>query len=256
MRFCSLQSGSSGNAQYIEYKDTKILVDCGLNGKQTANKLNEIGVNIDDIDAILLTHEHIDHISGAGVISRRHDIPIYANYKTHIASTPIIKDIKNHNRKIIDGDFYIKDLFIKPFSTSHDAAEPIGFSIYGSKKISIITDTGYVTEETIDETNNSDLFFVESNHDLNMLEFGAYPLHLKERIKSEYGHLSNIDCANFLIDNIGENTKYIILCHLSHDNNNEVIAKITVKNLLNDAGIDLPIFVSHRDRIGDVIKLW
>lgn len=255
MRFCSLQSGSSGNAQYIEYNDTKILVDSGLNGKQTATRLTEIGVNIDDIDAILLTHEHIDHISGAGVISRRHDIPIYATYKTHIAAAPIIKDIKNHNRKIIEGEFYIKDLFVKPFNASHDAVDPIGFAIYGSSKISIITDTGYVNEDAIYETKNSDLFFVESNHDLNMLEFGPYPFHLKERIKSEFGHLSNVDCANFLIDNIGENTKYIILCHLSHDNNEEVLAQTTVKNLLHDVGIDLPVLVSHRDRIGEVITL-
>lgn len=255
MRFCSLQSGSSGNAQYIEYKDTKILVDSGLNGRQTANRLTEIGVNIDDIDAIILTHEHVDHISGAGVISRRHDIPIYATADTHIAANPIIKDIKNHNRKIIDGEFQIKDLYIKPFAASHDAIDPLGFAIYGSSKISIITDTGYVTDEALLNSKNSELFFIESNHDLSMLEFGAYPHHLKERIKSEYGHLSNNACAEFLIQNIGENTKYIVLCHLSHDNNDEVLAHITVKNLLHDAGIELPIYVSHRDRIGEVIVL-
>lgn len=255
MRFCSLQSGSSGNAQYIEYKDTKILVDSGLNGRQTANRLTEIGVNIDDLDAIIITHEHVDHISGAGVISRRHDIPIYATAETHIAANPIIKDIKNHNRKIIDGEFQIKDLLIKPFGASHDAIDPLGFAIYGSSKISIITDTGYVTDEAILNSKNSDLFFIESNHDLNMLEFGAYPHHLKERIKSEYGHLSNNACAEFLIQNIGENTKYIVLCHLSHDNNDEVLAHTTVKNLLHDAGVELPIYVSHRDRIGEVITL-
>ncbi len=255
MRFCSLQSGSSGNAQYIEYKDTKILVDCGLNGKQTATRLNEIGVNIDDIDAILITHEHNDHVNGAGVISRRHDIPIYATKSTHEAASIIIKDIKSHNRKFIEGEFYIKDLKITPFKTSHDAVEPRGFAIVGSKKISIITDTGCITDETIEATKDSDLFFVEANHDLNMLEYGPYPQHLKMRIKSEYGHLSNNDCANFLIKNISANTKHIVLCHLSHENNNEVIALTTVKNILHDAGIDIPVSISHRERIGEVISL-
>ena len=255
MKFCSLQSGSTGNVQYIEYKDTKILVDCGLNGKQTASRLAMIGVNIDDIDAILITHEHADHICGAGVISRRHDIPIYATAKTHGAAATTIKDIGKHNRRFIEGEFTIKDLFIKPFATSHDAIDPIGFAIYGNKKISIITDTGFVSEEAFEATKGSTLFFVEANHDLNMLEYGPYPLHLKRRIASTEGHLSNVACAEFLIKNIDKKTKQIVLCHLSHDNNNEVLALMTVKNMLTDAGIDLPICISHRDAIGELIEL-
>ena len=255
MKFCSLQSGSTGNVQYIEYKNTKILVDCGLNGKQTAARLAMIGVNIDDIDAILITHEHVDHVSGAGVISRRHDIPIYATEKTHEAAANIIKDIGRHNRKFIEGEFNIKDLFIKPFRTSHDAVDPVGFAIYGNKKISIITDTGCISEEAMEATKGSALFFVEANHDLNMLAYGPYPEHLKERIASSEGHLSNLACAEFLIKNIDKKTKQIVLCHLSHENNNEVLALMTVKNLLADAGIDLPICKSHRDAIGELIEL-
>lgn len=255
MIFCSLQSGSCGNAQFIQYKNTKILIDAGLNGKQTALRLAAIGVNIDDLDAIILTHEHIDHISGAGVISRRHHIPIYANEATHEASHNIIKDIGKENRRFFDGEFYIKDLFIKPFSIMHDAVDPVGFAIYGNKKISVITDTGIITDTMKEESRHSHLYYIEANHDPNMLEYGSYSRTLKNRVKGEYGHLSNMDAGEFLIEASSNKLSHAVLGHLSYENNNEHLCYETVNELLNRAGLELDLSISHRDACGKLIDL-
>ena len=145
IKFCSLSSGSSGNCQYIETKGSRILVDAGFSGKKIESLLSSIEVDPTSIDAILVTHEHIDHIQGVGVLSRRYDIPIYANAKTWEGMSPIIKKVKSHNIKVFDSnkDFQLNDLDIYPFIVSHDSLEPVGYIMnHNNKKISIITDTG------------------------------------------------------------------------------------------------------------------
>ena len=198
IKFCSLSSGSSGNCQYIESDNTRILIDAGFSGKRVEGLLSSIDVSPNTIDAILVTHEHIDHTLGVGVLSRRYDIPIYANSNTWVGMETIIKSIKEKNTKVFNSNsvFDIKDLSIYPVDVCHDALEPVGYIIYYKNiKLSIITDTGRISDKIRNEIKNSDLYFMESNHDERMLR--ETPLAFKERIMSTHGHLSNDDAGDF-----------------------------------------------------------
>ena len=176
LKFCSLSSGSCGNATYIEYKDSKILIDAGLNGVTTENALKEIGTDIKDLDAVILTNEHRDHVHGA---------KLYANEKTFLASLPRIGCVNESHVHIFDGAFEVKDLVIKPFKVFHDAYDPVGLAIYaGNKKVSILTDTGLVDDGIKEAIKDSDIYYIESNHDEKMLESGPYSYYLKRRVKS------------------------------------------------------------------------
>lgn len=241
MKFCSLYSGSSGNCIFVSSNKTKVLVDVGLSGKAIDSALGSIGESGKEIDAILITHEHSDHIKGVGILSRKYDIPVFATSKTWEAIGTSIGIIKEHNLKTIDNNVLnIKDLDIIRYTTSHDAADPSGYSLSSSgKKISITTDLGYFSDTIKDEIIDSDIILLESNHDIEMLKFGPYPYYLKRRILGSEGHLSNDDCAEAIIKIANGNKKNIILGHLSHTNNYPDLAYKTVYNTLIDAGIDL-----------------
>ena len=202
MEFCSLFSGSSGNCQYIKTENTTILVDAGLSGKKIQQEIVNIGENPKKIDAIFITHEHVDHIQGVGIMSRRLNVPVYANKKTWEAMCPYIGNIKSENIKILDECAEIGDLSVMPFDISHDAAHPVGYNIfYKNKKISIVTDTGCINELIINKTMDSDLLLIESNHDEDMVLIGPYPWPLKRRVLGEFGHMSN-DTAGDLISKV------------------------------------------------------
>jgi len=150
IEFCSLYSGSSGNCQFVKTEKTNILVDAGLSGKKIQQEMIKIGEDPKKIDAIFITHEHLDHVQGAGILSRRFDIPIYANERTWDAMNGTIGDVKSHNIKIITEDVEVGDIFIQPFDISHDAANPVGYNIYyKNKKISMVTDTGCINANII-----------------------------------------------------------------------------------------------------------
>lgn len=262
LKFCSLSSGSSGNCQYIEAGETKILIDAGFSGKKVEALLKSIDVEPETIDAIFVTHEHIDHSKGVGVLSRRFDIPIYANKNTFLGMEKTVGKLKEKNIKVFTTgeDLNFKDLDIHPFHTFHDALEPVGYSIfYKNKKISIITDTGWVNNEMIDKIKGSDLYFLESNHDIEMLKFGSYPYHLKQRIMSTKGHLSNDDAATLLCNILKKEKEIVLLCHLSQDNNAPCLALQTITNTLKDKGIDalkdIKLGLSHRDRATEVFSI-
>ena len=261
IKFCSLSSGSSGNCQYIETNKSKILVDAGFSGKRIEALLQSIEVDPRSIDGILVTHEHIDHIRGVGVLSRRYDIPIYANESTWQAMTPIIKEVKSHNIKLFDTNknFDLNDLDIYPFMVSHDSIEPVGYIInYKNKKISIITDTGWVNNTTKSLLKNSDLYFLESNHDIRMLREGSYPWSLKKRIMSSKGHLSNDDAGMILGDILSGFGETVLLAHLSKDNNRPEIAYNTVSNFITSSGLDLDrdikLALTYRDKTSCVYR--
>lgn len=253
-RFCSLSSGSSGNCQFVEAGETKILVDSGFSGKRIETLLDSIDVEPRTIDYILLTHEHLDHIRGAGVLSRRYDIPLVANKGTWEGMEKVVGDISDKNRKLITTniDFHLRDIGVKAFDIFHDANEPVGYNIfYKNKKISIITDTGRVDGEIERNLKDSDLYLLESNHDVEMLMNGRYPYYLKERIRSEHGHLSNEDAGNILKNIINENGEKVLLAHLSKDNNNPHLAHLTISQDLIQAGMDInsiELGLTHRDR--------
>lgn len=258
-RFCSLASGSSGNCQYIETEQSRVLLDAGLSGKKIQSLLSEIEVEPADLDGILVTHEHQDHIKGVGILSRRFNLPIYANQQTWIGMEDSIGNIADENIRIIESEaaFEIKDLGVTPFKISHDAREPLGYSFYSkSKKLSILTDTGEVDDNIRQNLMASDLLMIESNHDPQMLKIGSYPQFLKRRVLGKLGHLSNEDAGNLIKDlNLRADAK-IILGHLSRENNFPELAYETVKNILLEAGMEsLKPELTYRDRPTRIYQL-
>ena len=259
MIFCPLYSGSSGNSVFVASENTKILVDVGMPGKSIESALKHINQSPNDIDGIFITHEHSDHIKGAGIISRRYDIPIYANENTWKAMENKIGNIKDHNIKIINNNYVdINDMHIVNFSISHDAAAPIGYALYsGNKKACIATDLGYFSEEVKAIIKDADVILLESNHDVEMVKFGPYPYPLKRRILSDVGHLSNDACGKAIVEIMNDKQKHIILGHLSNTNNFPDLAYQTVINILKEnyieIGRDISLNLAKRDMPSDVI---
>mgnify|MGYP001029160503 CR=1 FL=1 len=255
LRFCSLSSGSSGNCQYIETNNTRLLVDAGFSGKRIETLLKSIDVCPTSLDGILVTHEHMDHIKGVGVLSRRYDLPIYANKNTWLEMGKFIGEIKEKNIKIFETDRHlsIKDIDIHPIKVFHDAIEPVGFVFYYNKtKVSIVTDTGWVNDNIKSAIKGSSLYLMESNHDVNMLKEGSYPWYLKQRILSTRGHLSNEDAGRILGEVISGNGEVVLLGHLSKENNTEYLAYETVKERIIGQGFDvnkdINLNLTYRDR--------
>lgn len=259
MEFCSIYSGSSGNCLYVGTEKTKLLVDAGLTGKKVQEGLKEIGIDPTEIKGILITHEHDDHIKAVGILSRRFNIPIYANTNTWNAIYKAIGEVKLHNIKVFEGyeGFEIGDIFIKPFKIPHDAVDPVGYSFYHkNKKISIATDIGHSSKEVKENIKDSDFILLESNHDVELLKIGPYPYHLKRRILSDRGHLSNEDAAKTILEILNQRIKKVMLGHLSQTNNYPELALRTVISILEMNGVrdgeDIIIDIAHRDRVGRV----
>lgn len=262
MKFCSLYSGSSGNSIFIASNEAKILIDAGLPGKKIDEALKKIGENPSDIDGIFITHEHSDHIKGVGVVSRKYNVPIYANANTWSAMESSIGKIKEHNIKIIDrrSTISIKDLDIKSFNIPHDAIAPCGYTLHSKGKyVSVATDFGIYTQEIKDNIKDSEVILLESNHDVSMLKFGPYPYTLKRRILSEVGHLSNEDCGKAIVDLLKHQVgKKIILGHLSGTNNHPDLAFQTVIDVLNEnkivQGKDIVLSMASRHEPSNIIE--
>ncbi|GAB6137215.1 MBL fold metallo-hydrolase [Halanaerobaculum tunisiense] len=235
-----LASGSSGNAIYIGTQKHKILVDAGLSGAEINRRLQEIEVDLADLDAILLTHEHSDHISGAGVLARRCDLPIYATEGTWQAGAEKLGKLRSEQQFICSEVFAIGELNIKSFTIPHDAQEPVGYTIrYQGHKVAVATDMGVVTEEVKEEVAGAQLVVLEANHDLEMLKIGPYPWSLKKRVMSPKGHLSNDDAAALAVELAQQEANRILLAHLSQDNNIPELAFLTIKNMLVEQGLKL-----------------
>ena len=185
LNFCSLYSGSSGNCLFVENNSTKILVDCGVSGKKVCEGLESIDKKIEDIDAIIVTHEHSDHVQSLGLISKKYNIPVYANTETWQAMPTQSQKILENNKKTFnnDNDFEIGNLLIHPFSTPHDAANPCGFNIYsGKRKISIATDLGHMDNVILENLKGSSFILLESNYDPEILKVSKYPYILKQMV--------------------------------------------------------------------------
>lgn len=237
MKFCSLYSGSSGNCLYLEDGSTKILIDAGVSGKSIEKNLKHIDVNPEEINALLLTHDHIDHIKGAGILSRRYNIPIYANQGTWDIALKSLGKIAGQNMVVFTSnqEICINNLCILPFSIHHDAKEPVAFTITnGKSKVGILTDTGEVTQDMTECLSDCDLAIIESNHDVEMLKVGPYPYYLKKRILGGNGHLSNNDASQAILGLVQKGLKYVILAHLSQENNFPELAYETTYALLTE----------------------
>ena len=219
--FVSLISGSSGNATFVSDGKTNLLIDCGMSGAKLKESLHAIDVMPESIDALLITHEHVDHTKGAGVISRRYNIPIYTTQGTHTSM-----DIGN--------------IGIRPFAIPHDAAQPVGFNfMIGDEKYSLATDIGKITKSILEKITGSKKILLESNHDVEMLKCGTYPYPLKRRILGEYGHLSNETASKVALHLVQNGTEHIMLGHLSKENNRPEIAMLETYNLLSQSGVDV-----------------
>ncbi|AQP54299.1 MBL fold metallo-hydrolase [Vagococcus penaei] len=230
-----LASGSSGNTLYIETNKQKLLVDAGLSGKKITGLLAQIDRCPEDLDGILVTHEHRDHIHGVGVMARKYRLDIYANEKTWEAMTPLIGEVAVDQKHIFNmgKTMTLGDVDIESFGVSHDAAEPQFYQFHkDNKSFVVLTDTGYCSDRIKGIIKNADAYLMESNHDLNMLRMGKYPWGTKQRILSDRGHLSNEDGALAAIDVIGDKTKRIYLGHLSRENNLKELAHMTMTDTL------------------------
>lgn len=236
-----LASGSTGNCTYIETEKGSLLIDVGLTCKRIEEALQSIGKSLKDIDAILITHEHTDHIKGLKVIAKRYPVPVFANEKTwrqiEMKNIDIHPDQKFHFNPLSEKD--ILGMNVESFSVSHDAVDPQFYTFAkDGKKISVITDTGYVSDRMKGIIEDSDCFVFESNHDVDMLRMGRYPWMTKQRILSDEGHVSNEDAAHAMRDVITGRTKRIYLSHLSLDNNIKELARMSVEQVLNQYDID------------------
>lgn len=265
MRICSIASGSSGNCIYIGDDTTHLLVDTGISKKRIEAGLGTLDIKGEDLDGILITHEHIDHIQGLGVFSRKYEIPVYATRGT-------IEGIRNARTlgRIPDGllhevetdqVFCLGDMNIRPFRISHDANEPSGYRIEnGRKAMAVATDLGKYDGYTVENLKNLNGIVLEANHDIHMLEVGPYPYPLKRRVMGELGHLSNESSGRLLCDILHDDLRCVMLGHLSKENNYEHLAYETVKLevSLGDnpyQGEDIRMLVAKRDDISEVVTL-
>ena len=247
-----LSSGSKGNTTYIETNGIRLLIDAGNSCKYITNKLENIGILPTDLDAILLTHTHSDHINGLKVLSKKINCPIYM--------TPgMQKELEYiENYQLIEDDVIkISDLLINVIKTSHDAPDPVGYVLTSqNKSLVYITDTGYINQKYFPLLTNKDIYIMESNHDIEMLTNGPYPFELRKRILSDKGHLSNYDSAKYLAKFIGNNTKYILLAHLSEENNTKEKALNTLKERFVKENIDFDnILVLEQNKETELIKI-
>lgn len=236
MRFCALSSGSNGNCSFVETNEHRILIDIGLSAKRVESLLREKGIEPGTITAVFVTHEHTDHIAGVGVWARRYKVPVMATAGTWKGMEKTIKEIPGELRfEIVSGRGYrMSDLRIEAIPTMHDANDPCAYTIESDGgKVSVITDTGMVTERMMHHLAESDLAVLESNHDINMLLTGPYADSLKRRIHGNMGHLSNEDCGLAIasVRAVNPNGTFL-LGHLSEENNTPQLALKTVKDIV------------------------
>jgi phosphoribosyl 1,2-cyclic phosphodiesterase len=241
-----LASGSTGNATYIEMGETKLLVDAGISARRIKNSLAALGTAIEDLDGILITHEHRDHINGLPTLTKKYKTPVYANADT-FAAMYCREIIPDECCKVFGRSLDIGTVKVEPFSISHDAADPVGYSLYSPKhKCSVATDLGFVTDSVKKAIAYSDVLVFESNHDVDLLKNGSYPWHLKRRIMSNRGHLSNTDAAWTIARMPRQQHTQVFLAHLSQENNRPEIAETTVRTILAEQGCELEVDIDVR----------
>ncbi len=239
MQIHILASGSTGNCALLQMGETKLLVDAGISTRRIEKGLAEIGIKAGELDAILITHEHSDHIKGLPLLASRYGVPVYTKGATW-NNLPGREKIPDQCVKVIDRSFSVGQIDIESFSIPHDAADPVGFCFYyQQKKWVIATDLGHFTSEIVKALSYAEVAVLEANHDINMLKNGSYPAFLKQRILGQRGHLSNLDAARLLCNISRQDRMKVFLAHLSQQNNHPVLAEKTVASLLKDNGCKL-----------------
>jgi phosphoribosyl 1,2-cyclic phosphodiesterase len=240
LRVTILGSGSAGNCTLLETGHTRLLVDAGLGKKETLRRLAAVGRDVDRLDGIVISHEHTDHIGSLAQVLGQWRATVYLNEATH---TEVMRILPENSHKRLDRvehiragqRFIVGDIEVSPFSIPHDAVDPLGFTFRtNGTKVAIVTDLGYLPELVKVHLRDSDCLMLESNHDLEMLKVGPYPWHIKQRVMSRTGHLSNHTVSEFLADAEGfdAHARYVILAHLSENNNNPDVARISAEEAL------------------------
>ena len=255
MKLCILSSGSSANSTFLASRQTRILIDAGLSRREVSNRLASIGERLEGLDAILITHEHTDHILGLGPLARKLDIPVYMTHRTAPAVawedyTPKLVTFQAGTR------LEIGDLEIDTFTIPHDAADPVGYCVHCQGiKIGVVTDLGYMPESIKYHLRGTHLLVLESNHDLEMLKVGPYPWWVKQRVMSRNGHLSNDTASDFILRDMDSSTAMLILGHLSRHNNHPELARLVATQALSRRGLPTRLVVAEHGRQTEVFEL-
>lgn len=250
--YCPLASGSKGNCIYFGTKETRILIDAGIGAKTLKQRLGEIGVDLSDIDAILITHEHADHIKGLQSIACKHNIPIFANSDTAKAILETLDERPKFKIFSTGETFEFADIEIHPFSVQHDTLDPVAFTLrVGKLKFGFCTDLGFATSLVKNQLKKCDYLYLEANHEPSMVYSSNRPLVYKERVLSRQGHLSNEQCAELLEEVFHEDLKHVHLAHLSQECNSPELAVKIAKAKIK--GIEIEI--AHQERISRLITV-
>jgi phosphoribosyl 1,2-cyclic phosphodiesterase len=255
MRVCVLGSGSSGNCTYVEHGLTRLLVDAGLRAKEIVKRLLLIGIEPETLSGILISHEHHDHIHGAAALAKKFRLPVFISRKAlefspsslqHAVRIPIGSDVP----------LQIGALTVTPFSTPHDSVDPLAFSIRaGQTQVCVVTDIGFISDNIRERIFKTDLLVIESNHDLEMLRMGPYPWSLKQRVMSNYGHLSNEALAFFFSEYFDGNDRTVMLTHLSRQNNHPQLAYVSAARALEKKCKNMHLHISLQDDISDILEI-
>lgn len=266
MRLLNIASGSSGNATYIGSNNTHILIDAGISRKRINEGLGSVDTGLKDLSAILITHEHTDHISSLGILLRSAEIPVYATKET-IEQIKLTKSLGSYNEELFneivpDKEFVIGDFTIKPLAVSHDAANPVCYKATENetgKSLAVVTDLGKSTKHLCENLKQLDILMLEANHDIRMLEVGPYPYLLKQRIMGNFGHMSNETSGRLLAGLLHDNIKEIILGHVSSENNTRELAKISVETEIDRSDTcykakDFEINVAMQDMMSKLME--
>lgn len=253
MRFCVLGSGSQGNCTYVESGGAALLIDAGFSGIEIDRRLAAVGLDMARVQAILVTHEHRDHVSGVGVLSRKYGLPVHANQGTKAAAGAALDKLHAFSPFVTGTPFLLPPFTIHPFAISHDTADPVGFTIDdGHCAFGYCTDTGMVSRLVHHHLSRCQGIVLECNHDLAMLKNGPYPPLLKQRVRSQNGHLANPDAIAFVQGLIHDGLRHVVLAHISQSNNCHDLVRLEVER---QALCGPQISLAFQDRPGEVLSL-
>jgi phosphoribosyl 1,2-cyclic phosphodiesterase len=252
--FCPLASGSKGNSIFVGTNNTRILIDAGLSAKATQEKLSLLAVDIRDIDAILITHEHVDHIRGLGTIALKYNIPVFTNSDTARAILETLDESPKFKIFATGETFEFGDLEIHPFSIQHDTLDPVAFTIRTSNyKLGFCTDLGFVTTLVKTHLKECDYLYIEANHEPSMVHSSPRPMVYKQRVLSRQGHLSNEQCAELLLDVAHPGLKHIHLAHLSEECNHPEKARSIIQKTLDSLQLSTELSIAYQHEISKSI---